>query len=395
MLYVTYLVALSEITMASNLSKCSLLAAGMLLSTLTMNGQDLRLVTQLPKKVHETSGIELTGPDQIWTFNDSGGEPELYLCDTSGQLLRTVRIQNAWNRDWEDITQDDAGNFYIGNIGNNNNSNTDLTIFKITNPDATSDSVVEAEVIYFHYEDQHTFPPQEDSLNFDCEALYWYRNHLYLTTKNRTQPFDGEIHTYRIPDTPGTYTAEKIATWSSGGTSMLNFWITAGDVSPDGTKLCLLSSDKFWVFYDFVDDDFFGGKYEVIKLGNFSQKEAVCFLDENTLYITDEELLGGFGRNLYNLKIGTLTTATHAVVDSSSSLLVYPNPCKDWINVEGALKGRILELFDEQGTRQATFTPRENSLRIPLAKYPAGVYYLKMTDNQEKTYLRKVVKSNK
>ena len=147
MLYVTYLVALSEITMASNLSKCSLLAAGMLLSTLTMNGQDLRLVTQLPKKVHETSGIELTGPDQIWTFNDSGGEPELYLCDTSGQLLRTVRIQNAWNRDWEDITQDDAGNFYIGNIGNNNNSNTDLTIFKITNPDATSDSVVEAEVI--------------------------------------------------------------------------------------------------------------------------------------------------------------------------------------------------------------------------------------------------------
>lgn len=395
MLSFVYLVGYFKITSVLRILNSILSIIGLLATTWSLSGQNLRLITQLPKKVHETSGIELTGSNQIWTFNDSGGEPEIYLCDTSGQLLRTIRIQNAWNRDWEDITQDDHGNFYIGNIGNNNNSNTDLTIFKIPNPALTEDSVLTAETISFKYEDQNEFPPSSESLYFDAEALFWHQGHLYVTTKNRTQPFDGKIRTYRLPDTAGTYVAKRIATWSSGGSSMMNYWVTAGDLSPDGSKLCLLSSDKLWIFYDFPEDNFFAGKHEVIPLNNFSQKEAVCFLDETTLYITDEELLGGFGRNLYALKITSTPETSQREMHTSASLAVYPNPCKDWINVEGDLRGRKLELFDEKGLRQAIFNPDENSLRISFTKYPAGVYYLKMKDDQDRPFVHKVVKSNK
>lgn len=121
--------------------------------------QVFETVTSLPEVVSESSGIELSGPDRIWTFNDSSGDPVLYLCDTLGNLIKTLEILNAWNRDWEDITQDDQGNFYIGNIGNNSNDNTDLTIFKIPNPDTVQGSSVTAEVISFSYEDQWSFPP--------------------------------------------------------------------------------------------------------------------------------------------------------------------------------------------------------------------------------------------
>ncbi|MCB0656800.1 MAG: T9SS type A sorting domain-containing protein [Saprospiraceae bacterium] len=374
----------------------ALIASGLFGFRTNTEAQSVQKITQLPAVVHETSGIELTGPNRIWTFNDSGGDPALYLCDTTGQLLRTVSIQGAWNRDWEDITQDNQGNFYIGNIGNNNNDATDLTIFKIPNPDQTTDSVITAEVIYFHYEDQHAFPPPKDSFNFDCEALFWYQDHLYLCTKNRTQPFDGLIHLYRLPDSPGTYEAQKTATFATDGKSMINYWITAGDISPDGSKLCLLSSDRLWVFYDFPEDAFFSGKFMEFDLHNFSQKEAVCFVNESTLYISDEELMGGFGRNLYRFSLNEALTDVQSYAGNTNKIKIFPNPCIDWITVEGSINGRKVELFDENGLRHKTIKPTEASIRIPLSDIPAGVYYLKVSgESKEPPQLERIIKTKK
>ncbi|MCB0689059.1 MAG: hypothetical protein KDC53_21120 [Saprospiraceae bacterium] len=262
-----------------------------------VKGQTLRTVCRLPAIVEETSGIEYVSDDIFWTFNDSGGEPELYLCDTLGNLLKTVYIQNAWNRDWEDITQDVSGNLYIGNVGNNENKETDLTIFKIANP-IDSDSAI-AEIITFRYEDQHSFPPGLDSLYFDCESLMWWDHHLYLCTKNRTDPFDGLTLLYCLPDTAGTFIAEKIGVFDTGGSPKENHWITAGDISDDGRQMCLLSSDKIWLFYNYEDDHFFSGEVRQINLGHLSQKEAICFLSDKQLLITDEEGPFNSGRNLY------------------------------------------------------------------------------------------------
>ena len=88
--------------------------------------QELVKITKLPSIVNETSGIEAQGSDAIWTLNDSGGKAELYLCDTLGNLNRTLKITNAHNKDWEDIARDNEGNLYIGDIGNNNNDSKKL-----------------------------------------------------------------------------------------------------------------------------------------------------------------------------------------------------------------------------------------------------------------------------
>ncbi len=61
----------------------------------------------LSKKINETSGL-IYWNNYIWTFNDSGGEAEIYKVDSAtGEILQTIRLNNAKNTDWEDITHDE------------------------------------------------------------------------------------------------------------------------------------------------------------------------------------------------------------------------------------------------------------------------------------------------
>ena len=60
----------------------------------------------LPNNVNETSGL-LFFDGKIITHNDSGGEPNLYEIDSlTGNLLRTIAINNASNVYWEAITEE-------------------------------------------------------------------------------------------------------------------------------------------------------------------------------------------------------------------------------------------------------------------------------------------------
>jgi hypothetical protein len=270
------------------------------LFSLNLTAQDLQTITKLPKVVNESSGMELNDNNQIWTLNDSGGKPELYLCDTTGRLIRTLKIANAKNRDWEDLTQDDRGNYYIGDFGNNNNGRKDLTIYKIPNPDRVRADFVRAQTITFSFEDQTAFPPPRDQLNFDCESVIWKDGHLYLFSKHRTFPMRTNL--YRLPDAPGDYVAQKISSFQTSGpdeTDLFNHWISAADISPDGTKVCIISSGKMWIFYNFEGDDFFSGQHRRIDLSSSSQREAIVFVSNTSVYMTDEEWFGGIGRNLY------------------------------------------------------------------------------------------------
>ncbi len=259
---------------------------------------------RLPKEVSETSGIEMKNKKEFWTMNDSGGKTEIYLCSTSGKLKYTLEIENE--KDWEDLAQDENGNLYIADTGNNGNDRRNLRIYKLKNNDLKKNKV-KAKEIRFRYEDQTDFPPKPDQLYFDCEALIWQNQHLYLFTKSRCWP--AICNVYRIPDTAGEYVAQKVASFTTKlkpeNNELINsYWITAADISPDGKNLALLSNDRVWIFSDFHEDHFFEGKDDEYKLGKISQKESICFSDNATLYITDEQDENkSDGRNLYQLTI--------------------------------------------------------------------------------------------
>lgn len=271
------------------------------------HGQTLEKYAKLPSKINESSGITVSDPNKIWTFNDSGGASELYQIDTLGHLTRTLKINKAWNRDWEDITKDVDGNIYIGNIGNNGNASKDLTIFKISNPDAIEQDAISATLISFRFEDQKEFPPDTSQFNYDCEAMIWFNQQIYLFTKHRSFPMATNL--YRIPAEEGAHIAKKIGTFSlsEAGYKPKEYWsqwITAAAMSPNEKTICLLNGSKLWVFYDFENDNFFDGKYKLINLGKNTQKEAVCFTSDTEVYITDEYWKSSdTGGNLYKLDL--------------------------------------------------------------------------------------------
>ncbi len=266
---------------------------------------------RLPNEVSETSGIEMKNKKEFWTLNDSGGKDEIYLCSISGKLKHTVKIEYARNHDWEDLAQDDQGNLYISDTGNNENDRKNLRIYKITKSELKSKNV-KAQEIDFSYEDQESFPPKADRLYFDCEALIWFHQSLYLFTKSRCWPTICNV--YKIPDKPGRYIARKIGSFTPKKQAMNknlinSYWVTAADISPNGQKLALLSNDRVWIFSNFPEDRFFEGKIEEYKLDKITQKESICFSDNATLYITDEQGEDKReGRNLYKMSIGNLPT---------------------------------------------------------------------------------------
>jgi len=276
----------------------------LLLQPLMLFAQKVNLteICKLDKALQESSGIVVAG-GKIWSHNDSQGQPVLYGFDKTGKVSDIIYISGK-NTDWEDLAKDDSGNIYIGDFGNDNNKRHDLRIYKISNPSALKENIAKPEVIEFEYSDQKLFPPDTSTQNFDMEAMVWFSGSLYLFSKNRTNPFTGYTKVYRLPDQPGSYTAELIDSAYLGAAPMISSWVTSADISPDKKKLALLGYDKIWLFTCFTGDKFFSGKKYTITFNSATtQKEAVCFADDNKLYITDELIMRVVGGKLYTLDL--------------------------------------------------------------------------------------------
>jgi len=140
---------------------------------------------KLPDKLKEISTLEIID-GYYWGQNDSGGEAELYkVHPTTGKIIQTVKVVNAKNVDWEEITSSEDYVF-IGDFGNNMGKRTDLTIYYFPKSKLNStDSVLEVEAskIEFSYPEQKDFNPGKLKTNFDCEAMFYYNGKLHLFTK--------------------------------------------------------------------------------------------------------------------------------------------------------------------------------------------------------------------
>ena len=107
-----------------------------------------KLVT-LDSKLKEISGIEVDKAGKFWGINDGGNLAQLHQIQADGKVSKTITITNARNLDWEDMTQDDFGHFFIGDFGNNDNLRKWLTIYKIENPIDIKGTETQAEIIKF------------------------------------------------------------------------------------------------------------------------------------------------------------------------------------------------------------------------------------------------------
>ena len=268
-------------------------------------------------RLKEISGIEFDKSNQLWAINDGGDDAKLYRLSEDGSISKEVLVTNAKNIDWEDITQNDFGHFFLGDFGNNKQERRWLTIYKIENPIDIKGNSTQAEIIKFTYPELNDQPVAPNKRNYDLEAFVAFGRHLYLFTKNRTKPFDGITNVYKVGDHAANFNAQLVDSFQTCTTMEKLCWITSAALSPSRKKLVLLDSTSIWLFENFEGDKFFSGDVSQIDLGIVTQKEAITFYDENTLVFTDEEFKG-IGGNAYVIK---LDEATKKVIKKSPSHL--------------------------------------------------------------------------
>ena len=249
---------------------------------------------KLPDALNEASGIIYFSQDSIWWLNDGGHSPTLFLSNADGKILRQQVVPNALNRDWEDLTYDNQGNFYIGDFGNNRNKRQDLTIY-VFNPNS---SILDS--IQFNFPDQTDFPPTNKlEQNFDMEAFFWKDNYLHLFSKSRIGNGSFITKHYRIPTQKGAQTAELLE-----DKFLKKRVVTSAAISPDGKSVVLLSyhfkrflgffpvsKTSIFKFTNYTGDDYLLGEMRKYKVSAWifpTQYESIDFCDENRVIIASE-----------------------------------------------------------------------------------------------------------
>lgn len=265
------------------------------------NYGQLTFVAKLPKKLDENSGMVHVQDSTVWFIEDSGNANKLFQTNFQGKITRDLEVKGVKNIDWEDLTKDGQNNVYIGDFGNNNGKRKNMVIYKVPNPEIEPGDKIDAEKIIFQYPTVIPGMARNESTRFDVEALFYKNEHLFLITKNRSERFDGKAMIFKIPAHKGQFIAEFIGEFKTCNKEK-SCKVTGATISSDAKKVVLLGNGKLWVFSDFQGDDFSKGNMETIDLKVNTQLEALSFLNDSVLLISDEEKRGT-GRNLYRYKL--------------------------------------------------------------------------------------------
>lgn len=238
----------------------------------------------LPEKLQETSGI-VKYKGLIWTFNDSGGKPEICGFNLNGDSIeQTITLNTAINNDWEDIAQD-KDYIYVGDFGNNQGMRDSMVIYKLPKSSIPKkgDISVTPEIIVFTYPDYQPVKIPVSLSAFDCEAMIVKDDNVLLFTKDWTT---GTSTIYSLPKLTGKYTARKLGTLNTEGL------VTGADYK--GNKLILIgysSMVPFIIQYTVTDfnkiADSQGKRLVITDLSTY-QTEGICY-DDAGIVISSEK----------------------------------------------------------------------------------------------------------
>src|SRR5262245_836723 len=138
----------------------------------------------------EASGIAASRrtPGVLWALNDSG-DPVIYALDATGAVTGHVRVTGAQVEDWEAIAAGPCKSgscLYVGDIGDNNGTRKQITIYRVPEPAVGDDITATAEVFHARYPDR---PQDAESLVLTSDGA------LYIVTKGEK----GRVALYRFP----------------------------------------------------------------------------------------------------------------------------------------------------------------------------------------------------
>ena len=199
------------------------------------------------RRIGESSGVIASRkhPGLLWTMNDSGGDPKLFLFDSAGRSLGAFTLPGAKNVDWEALGRGpcETGEcLYIGDTGDNSERRRSVTLYRVAEPDPRSppgDGITVAPAsIQVQYPDRA----------HDVEALYVEPDRsVILVTKGRR----GGVSTYRVPASGwahGSSQAERVDSLPIEASLPLGRVVTDAAISPDGRLVAIRTYRELWFF---------------------------------------------------------------------------------------------------------------------------------------------------
>jgi hypothetical protein len=234
-----------------------------------------------PGIIDEASGIadSKANPGYLWVEQDSGNPNELFLLSDSGQVLKKITIKSAINRDWEDIALANgpaAGvkYLYVADIGDNNKTYIDYTIYRFPEPSAAIDSVISYDVIKFRYPDG---PHDAEAVLVDNST-----KDIYIITKQ-----DALSRIFKLPypqSTSSTNTAIYDGSLSFTGA------VSAAVSSTGELLIKTYTSLYYWKKTgNETMEAMFQREPAVIAYQQEPQGEGVCFKNDNSGFYTLSE----------------------------------------------------------------------------------------------------------
>ena len=250
-------------------------------------------------EVKESSGLAVSKcqPNVLWTHNDAGNDAYIYGMTAEGKHLGAWKVQNAQNTDWEDIEsfKDGTGKCFllIGDIGNNEEDRTELTVYRIPEPAVQASGTSPtgkgplqtdpAETLKFSYVDSRN--------NAETLLVHPQTSDIYILTKTENGP--AGIHKI----TPAFGNAAPVKTEKIGDISLPakpEGLITGGSISADGSRVILCDVQNGYEF-KLADgqgsfDVIWKQKPVVVNLGDRKQGEGVSYsADGTSIYASSEK----------------------------------------------------------------------------------------------------------
>lgn len=254
-------------------------------------------------EIVEASGIVASrkNANALWTHNDSGGAPEVYLISDRGKTLATYVLAGVTSRDWEDIAIGPgpvAGEtyVYVGEIGDNNAQYPVKTIYRFIEPKAggntMADTIQQVDAIRVMYPDG-----ARDAETLLVDPL---TKDLYIISKRERR-----VNIYRsaFPQSTDSLNAlKKLGQIPREQVGILEQMV-GGDISADGKEVLLKSYVQ--VFYWRREDeqtslvDLLQTKPKVLSYVPEPQGEAIGFAADGSGYFTLSEQQSGIEPRLY------------------------------------------------------------------------------------------------
>lgn len=363
-------------------------------------------ISGLPGALQEISG--LTQADgKWWGHEDSGAEEVFYRVEpVAGDILQTIELKNAKNRDWEEIAADDQ-NLYLGDFGNNSNNRQNLGIYivplsEIGNSNSETVQEFEWSLLPFSYIDQTDFTAQpEDSSVYDCEAMIVSNGKAHLFTKSRRN-----YNTVHYVVNPSNNTAEKVESFQAEGL------ITGASLSPDGKLIALIGYDLrpfiptvfCWLLWDWLPgtEQFFSGNKRRIELGTalqVGQVESIGFATDRAGYLSNEVTkFNGITiveESVWSFNFGAWVPEFVGALEPGEELAAvvsFPNPFSQRVHFQtfGDKKPDLFQIKNQLG--QTVLTLNEMPETLDLDFLPKGFYVFESWLDGERISVLKRVK---